>query len=323
MRLWPWARSMKTRVVSPSSRLSCGVKVPRTSSMLAKALMMSETGEVTLFFVPASSVHCVRMLSESLPTGMLMFSAGHSSIPTVLTVAYSAASSPASPQAAIQLADSLTLASSIGAANRLVMASATAIRPEAGALKMASGVRSPMAMASPAKPARSASVTAQSATGTCQGPTIWSRCVRPPTVRSPMVMRKRLLATVGWLKTLITLSCKSTPVRSMAWNWRFKVVTSRCILGVLPSNTFIGISTGLPSPGGRGSEEGVVCALEVSDGVGLSLPRPCGERAGVRGACDTTNSRSCVVTPTTANGQRSRSQKLLNSASDSGAMAIT
>ena len=38
---------------------------------------------------------------ESLPTGMLMPSAGHSSMPTALTVSYSAASSPGSPQAAI------------------------------------------------------------------------------------------------------------------------------------------------------------------------------------------------------------------------------
>ena len=38
-----------------------------------------------------------------------------------------------------------------GAANKLVMASATAMRPEAGASSDASGVRSPMLMASPAK----------------------------------------------------------------------------------------------------------------------------------------------------------------------------
>jgi hypothetical protein len=73
-------------------------------------------------------------------------------MPTAFTVAYSAASSPGSPQAAIQLADSLTRGSSMGAASRLVMASATAMRPDAGALMAASGVRSPMLMASPAKP---------------------------------------------------------------------------------------------------------------------------------------------------------------------------
>ena len=40
----------------------------------------------------------------------------------------------------------------MGAASMLVMASATAMRPDAGALMEASGVRSPMAMASPLKP---------------------------------------------------------------------------------------------------------------------------------------------------------------------------
>jgi hypothetical protein len=44
-------------------------------------------------------------------------------------------------------------------------------------------------------------VIAQSATGTCHGPTIGSRHDRPPTVRSPIVIRKRLLATVGWRRT--------------------------------------------------------------------------------------------------------------------------
>jgi hypothetical protein len=88
----------------------------------------------------------------SLPTGMEMPSAGQSSRPTALTVSYSAASSPGSPQAAIQLAESFTRGSSMGAASRLVMASATAMRPEAAASSAASGVRSPMLMASPAKP---------------------------------------------------------------------------------------------------------------------------------------------------------------------------
>ena len=181
---------------------------------------------------------------ESLPTGILMPSAGHNSIPTALTVAYSAASSPGSPQAAIQLADSFTRGSSMGAASKLVIASATAIRPDAGPFSAASGVRSPMDMASPAKPWKSASVTAQSATGTCQGPTIWSRCVKPPTVRSPMVIRKRLDATVGCDSTSITAFCRSTPVRFSGLKVRATVFTSRCILGGLPNKTFIGMSTG-------------------------------------------------------------------------------
>ena len=153
MRFLPRPRSMSKRWVSASSRLSCGVRVPRTSSTVAKALTIRLTGEVTFWALPEASCHCVRIDSESLPTGMEIPSCGHSSMPTACTVRYSAASSPGSPQAAIQLAESLTRESSMGAASRLVMASATAMRPDAGASSTASGVRSPMLMASPAMPA--------------------------------------------------------------------------------------------------------------------------------------------------------------------------
>ena len=117
------------------------------------------TGDVTLRVstsepeAPTGTVHCVRIDRLSLPTGIEMSSAGHNAMPTALTVSYSAASSPDSPQAAIQLADNLTRGNSMGAASKLVMASATAIRPEAAALRQANGVRSPMLMASPAKSA--------------------------------------------------------------------------------------------------------------------------------------------------------------------------
>ena len=61
--------------------------------------------------------------------------------------------SPGCPAGAIQFADSLmSLISSMAAAAILVTASPTAMRPEAGASRLASGVRSPMLMASPAKP---------------------------------------------------------------------------------------------------------------------------------------------------------------------------
>ncbi len=58
------------------------------------------------------------------------------------------------------------------AAARLVIASPIARRAEAGPSARATGVRSPTAMASPVTPSNPAAVTAQSATGTCQGPTI-------------------------------------------------------------------------------------------------------------------------------------------------------
>ena len=231
----------------------------------------------------------MRIDSESLPTGTLMPKAGHSSMPIAVTVSYRAASSPGSPQAAIQLQLSLTRSSSKGAASRFVIASPTAMRPEAGAFNAASGVRSPRLMASPRKPLKSASVTAQSATGTCQGPTIWSRLFRPPTVRSPIVIRKRLLATVGWRNTSNATFSSSTSVRSSSGDACSTRVTSRSIFGGLPNNTSIGIA------------------------IERSPPAP----------SSSTSSRSMVVTPTTANGQRSRSHIARKIGSASGDTAIT
>ena len=46
-------------------------------------------------------------------------------------------------------------------------------------------------------PRSCSSETATSATGTCQGPTIWSRLIKPLTVRSPMVIKNDLSAIVG------------------------------------------------------------------------------------------------------------------------------
>ncbi|MNF65993.1 hypothetical protein D3C84_477760 [compost metagenome] len=115
----------------------------------AKPEMISDSGEVTLLSSPLS---CQRVFMdiESLPTGMVMPSAGHSSMPTALTVSYRRASSPGWPAAAIQLADSLiSEIFSMLAAARLVMVSPIAMRPDAGASSRASGVRSPTAMASP------------------------------------------------------------------------------------------------------------------------------------------------------------------------------
>ncbi|MCY1352864.1 hypothetical protein D9M69_391880 [compost metagenome] len=121
----------------------------RTSVTGAKPVTISDSGEVTDLSTP-SSCQRVFMDMESLPTGMVMPSAGHSSMPTARTVSYRRASSPGWPAAAIQLAESLMSPSfAIFEAARLVMVSPTAMRPDAGAFSRASGVRSPMAMASP------------------------------------------------------------------------------------------------------------------------------------------------------------------------------
>ena len=67
-------------------RCSSGVTVPRTSGSDANAVTTSDTGAVTCFCVPSSSVQRVRIDSESLPTGTAIPSAGHSSIATACTV---------------------------------------------------------------------------------------------------------------------------------------------------------------------------------------------------------------------------------------------
>ena len=72
-------------------------------------------------------------------------------MPTACTASNSAASSPGAATAAIQFADNLiSPMSAIGAAAIFVIASPTASRAEAGADSSATGVRSPIAIASPA-----------------------------------------------------------------------------------------------------------------------------------------------------------------------------
>jgi len=115
----------------------------------ANALTISDSGAVITRESPCS-LQAVFIDSESLPTGIAMPSAGHSSSATALTVSNSAASSPGCPAAAIQFADSLMSSSApMRAAARLVSASPTAMRPEAAGCSSAIGARSPIAMASP------------------------------------------------------------------------------------------------------------------------------------------------------------------------------
>ena len=77
-------------------------------------------------------LHCVRMDRLSLPTGMERCPAraqlhAHGLYGFVQRGVFAGLAA-----GAIQLADSFTRGSSMGAASRLVMASATAMRPEAG-----------------------------------------------------------------------------------------------------------------------------------------------------------------------------------------------
>ena len=275
--------------MSPRSNRNSGVSVLRASATGANAETISEIGAVTALSTPLS-FHVVRIDIESLPTGIDRPIATQVSIATARTVSYSAASSPGCPAGAIQFAESFTSPRArMPAAARLVIASPTAMRPEAGASISASGVRSPMAIASPAYPSKSISVTATSATGTCQGPTIGSREHSPPTVRSPMVTRNVLSATAGNCSTRNTASLTVIPVKSSGGNRRATCATLRVIFGALPRITSRGISTGL-------------------------LPK-CGSA--------TTSRPSALPWPTTAMGQRSRAHRASNSGNDSGRIAST
>ena len=126
----------------------------------------------------------------------------------------------------------------------MVMASAIAMRPDAGPFNNASGVRSPMAMASPVYTSNDVVVTAQSATGTCHGPTIWSRLICPVTVRSPMLIKNVLLATAGKRNTRSAAASRFILDVSKTLADIFLCLASRNILGGLPSNTSSGMSTG-------------------------------------------------------------------------------
>ncbi len=269
--------------------------------------------------VPATT-HCACIDNESLPTGMLRSSCGHSSMPTALTAAYSRASSPGWLAAAIQFADSLTWASaSTGAAHRLVIASPTAMRAAAAASSSASGVRSPIAIASPAWVSNPARVIAQSASGSCHGPIICSRAVRPPTLRSPIVTRKLFAATAGCANTRSPASRRSSvSVSSSGQRGAGGCRASRCIFGGLPNSTSIGRSMGwsrdAEEAGSAERARSTVGACRVLTACICSIRVPSPESRVPSTPWPTTSRSSAVATPTAANGQRSRSQIAANSA---------
>ena len=101
-----------------------------------------------------------------------------------------------------------------------------------------------------------------------------SREQRPPTVRSPMVTRNVLSATVGWRRTRRTASARSIPSAVNGGSSGVTRATSRVMRGGLPRSAGRSMSTGLLS------------------------------KSGSR----TSRCWSSVASPTTAKGQRSRSQ---------------
>ena len=99
--------------------------------------------------------------------------------------------------------------------------------------------------------------------------------MRPPTVRSPIVTRNVLSATEGTCSTRYAASLIDTRCRSSGGSVRARCATSRIIRGGLPSSTSRSMSTG------------VVAEVRIRDDESI---------AGL------------IARPTTANGQRSRSQ---------------
>ena len=123
--------------------------VSLTSIKGAKADTTRDKGAVT-FFVASASSQVVCIESESLPTGMTRPSLLHKSKVTASTVSYKACFCASVSIDDIQFAESfISLILSMEADRILVMASPTANRPEAEGFKIAIGVRSPIAMASP------------------------------------------------------------------------------------------------------------------------------------------------------------------------------
>ena len=148
--VFPAARSINSNVVF-SLFSSCGVSVFVTSGHSLKAVITTDIGEATFFSSPSPHLVCIDM--ESFPTGMLIPSFGHKSIPIVLTDSNKAKSFSSFPAEDIQLAESLiSLMSLMKLAAILVNASPTAILADAGALVIAIGAFSPTAKASPKDP---------------------------------------------------------------------------------------------------------------------------------------------------------------------------
>ena len=132
-------------------------------------------------------------------------------------------------------------------------------------------------------------MTATSATGICQGPTIWSRATCPETLRSPIVIRKFFAATPGSCSTRSTTSSSLSDEVSKGAALPARRVASIASFGGLPKSTSIGKATG--------------------------------DSPSVRSV--TTISLAAVASPTMAQGQRSRAQIASKRARRAGSIAST
>jgi hypothetical protein len=86
-----------------------------------------------------------------------------------------------------------------------------------------------------------------------------------------MVIRKRLLATVGWRSTSNATCSSFTPVRSSGGSVRATRATSRCIFGGLPSSTSIGMSITRSPPGPSSEHQLALVGGHADHGEGAAL----------------------------------------------------
>jgi len=178
-RAWrrPRERSISTSARRSRIRPHLGVHVCRTSSHGANADTMSDTGLTTSVRVPVSSQRCAwtsspcrRGCSRRAPTQLEGDRAHRVEQRRVL--ACRAGGRHPVRRKLHERQPPNRRGREIGQRLRHRHA------PRRRGVDDASGVRSPMANASPRQPWNESSVVAQSATGTCQGPTHWSRAQR-------------------------------------------------------------------------------------------------------------------------------------------------
>ena len=147
----PPEASSSTSTVSPRSSASCGVSVGRTSASGAKADTISDTGATTARSRPSPSFHAVRIDIESLPTGMERPSAMQNSL-TASTVVVERRVLARVPRGRHPVGGELDVAQARDRRRQQVrdrLGHRDAARTPARR-SSASGVRSPIAMASPA-----------------------------------------------------------------------------------------------------------------------------------------------------------------------------
>ena len=168
--------------VSPQSVRSCGVSVARASVTGANAETMSDSGAVTSRcapFVGPRRLHRQGVLADrdadAEPRAQLQRDRAHGVEERGVLAGMPRRRHPVGGE--LDVAD-------VGDRRRGDVGDAPRRSPCGRTPRdsiSASGVRSPIANASPRQVSKPISVTATSATGTCHGPTIWSRAVRPPT----------------------------------------------------------------------------------------------------------------------------------------------